>query len=64
MARPSPGKKLARAVLRRALKGKQPPDTRDNPDTQGTKGLVMRAAAKVASIVYPTNSSGNSMSVR
>lgn len=64
MARPSPARAVARAVLRRALGGKAPPEQREDPDTRGPRGLVMRLASKVAGVVYPTNASGNSMSVR
>lgn len=67
MARPSLARALARAVLRQALPGRPGPegaDQREIPDTKGAKGVVMRVASKVAGIVYPTNASGNSMSVR
>lgn len=69
MARPSPARAVARAVLRRALSrgagdGRAQADQREEPDTRGPRGLVMRLASKVAGVVYPTNASGNSMSVR
>jgi len=54
---------VARSLLKRAL-GRGGKDRDDNPDTRGPRGLLMRAAAKVAGVVYPTNASGNSMSVR